>query len=117
LFTKVSLDHFRDRYFLNDALKRYMMYLYLKKCNPDKFLVPCYDMDLIWHAHQVHPVEYQRDTSAALGFVLKHDDSVNDRSEGSRLNNADDVTRRLWTDTFGVPFARPGAMFRGNPPR
>ena len=62
-----------------DALKRYAMYLYLKKQHPDKFLVPCYDMDLVWHTHQVHPVEYQRDTAAILGFVLKHDDSVNDR--------------------------------------
>ena len=29
------------------------MYLYLKKKNPKTFLVPCYDMDLIWHTHQV----------------------------------------------------------------
>ena len=29
------------------------MYLYLKKKNPKTFLVPCYDMDLIWHSHQV----------------------------------------------------------------
>ena len=30
------------------------MYLYLKKKNPKTFLVPCYDMDLIWHSHQVY---------------------------------------------------------------
>ena len=54
---------------------------------------------------------------AILGFVLKHDDSVNDRSEGSKLNNADEVTRRLWMEEFNVPFARPGSMFRGNPPQ
>ena len=28
---------------------------------------------------QVHPREYQEDTTKILGFVLKHDDSVNDR--------------------------------------
>ena len=75
--------------------------------------------------------------TAILGFVLKHDDSVNDRTEvslsmfqntstlnsnnivltllqnqGSKLNSADDVTRRLWMDEFNVPFARPGSMFR-----
>ena len=27
------------------------------------------------------------------------------------------VTRRLWMDEFTVPFARPGSMFRGNPPQ
>ena len=107
--------------------------------------------------YQVHPQEYQADMTAILGFVLKHDDSVNDRTEvslsmfqntstlnsnnivltplqntstqnsklnwnnivltllqnqGSKLNSADDVTRRLWMDEFNVPFARPGSMFR-----
>ena len=78
---------------------------------------------------KVHPQEYQADMTAILGFVLKHDDSVNDRTEvnqlrkevpeskifskqGSKLNSADDVTRRLWMDEFNVPFARPGSMFR-----
>ena len=103
--------------FLTDAILRYKMYLYLKQRNKETFLVPCYDMDLIWHTHQVHPVPYQKETTAVLGFVLRHDDSVNDRKEGSKLNNADDVTRRLWQELFKVPFARPGSMFRGNPPK
>ena len=30
---------------------------------------------------QVHPQEYQADMTSILGFVLKHDDSVNDRTE------------------------------------
>ena len=32
------------------------------------------------------------------------------------MNNADDVTRNLWRQTFKTSFARPGSMFRGNPP-
>ena len=100
-----------------DSIRRYKMYLHLKKKNPKTFLVPCYDMDLVWHAHQVHPQDYQADCQNILGFVLKHDDSVNDRNAGSKLNNADDVTRRLWQDLFKVPFARPGSMFRSNPPK
>ena len=116
-YYQVSLDHYRDPMFLTDAILRYKMYLYLKQRNKETFLVPCYDMDLIWHTHQVHPVPYQKETTAVLGFVLKHDDSVNDRKEGSKLNNADDVTRRLWQELFKVPFARPGSMFRGNPPK
>ncbi len=116
-YYQVSLDHYRDAKFLYDAILRYKMYLHLKRLNKDTFLVPCYDMDLIWHTHQVHPVIYQRETTQVLGFVLKHDDSVNDRSAGSKLNNADEVTRRLWQNLFKVPFARPGSMFRGNPPQ
>lgn len=116
-YYQVSLDHFRDPKFLSDAILRYKMYLHLKSKNKETFLVPCYDMDLIWHTHQLHPVIYQRETSQVLGFVLKHDDSVNDRASGSKLNNADEVTRHLWQDLFKVPFARPGSMFRGNPPQ
>ena len=33
-------------------------------------------------------------------------------NQGSKLNSADDVTRRMWMDEFNVPFARPGSMFR-----
>lgn len=41
---------------------------------------------------------------------------LNFRAEGSRLNNADEMTRKLWHEEFGVTFSRPGCMFRGNPP-
>lgn len=114
---QVSLPHYCDQEFHVDSLRRYKMYLYLKRKNPKTFIVPCYDIDLIWHAHQVHPQEYQADMQAILGFVLKHDDSVNDRSEGSKLNTADEITRKLWLEEFSVPFARPGSMFRGKPPQ
>ncbi len=60
---------------------------------------------------------YKRDMTAVLGFVLPHDDSVNDRSEGSKLSNADDVTRELWHKAYGVSFGRPGSMYRGAPPK
>ena len=56
---------------MRDALVRYKMYLALKKSHPDKFLVPCYDIDLVWHTHQVHPALYYGDTMGLLGFVLK----------------------------------------------
>ena len=78
-FYQVSLDHYRDSEFLVDAFTRYRMYLFLKKQYKDKFLVPCYDMDLVWHTHQVSTLHYTKDMNAILGFVLKHDDSVNDR--------------------------------------
>ena len=75
----MSLDHYRDGDFLVDAVTRYRMYLELKRQNPGTFLVPCYDIDLIWHSHQVSTLHYSKDTTGILGFVLKHDDSVNDR--------------------------------------
>ena len=65
------LLYYRDPDFMRDALVRYKMYLALKKSHPDKFLVPCYDIDLVWHTHQVHPALYYGDTMGLLGFVLK----------------------------------------------
>ena len=115
-YYQVSLPHYKDREFMADGIVRYKMFLALKKENKDKFIVPCYDIDLAWHTHQVHPALYYQDTMEILGFVLKHDDSVNDRSEGSKLNMSDEVTRKLWHQKFQVPFPRPGSMFRGNPP-
>ena len=50
---QVSLPHFMDEKFLHEALIRYKRYLCLKKLNKATFLVPCYDIDLMWHAHQV----------------------------------------------------------------
>ena len=64
----------------------------------------------------MHPLQYAADCEAILGYTLPHDDSVNDRSDGSKLNNAHEITVRLWKEAFGNSFAKPGAMYRGDPP-
>ena len=56
---QVSLPHYRDAWFLKSAILRYRKYLFLKQSNPDLFLVPCYDFDLVWHSHQLHPHLYK----------------------------------------------------------
>ena len=70
-YYQVSLPHYRDPDFMRDGIVRYKMYLALKRANASKFLVPCYDIDLVWHTHQVHPALYYSDTMNLLGFVLK----------------------------------------------
>ena len=115
-FYQVSLPHYHDKLFLKSALKRYQKLLFLKHQNPTEFLVPCYDIDLIWHSHQLHPVAYKKDTSKVLGQMLNHNDSVNDRTPGSKLVRADAKTRDLWKTLFEDTFASFGAMFRGDPP-
>ena len=37
---------------------RYKMFMQLKKPNPATFLVPMYDIDLVWHTHQLLASEY-----------------------------------------------------------
>ena len=112
---QVSLPHFADKRFLTEAVKRYKLHLYLKQQNPELFFVPCYDFDLIWHAHQLNPLIYTQDTTEILGKVFNHNDSVNDRRPGSQLCKSETVTREKWKN-LGQIFALNGAMFRGEPP-
>ena len=46
--------------------------LQLHNFHADAFLVPCYDMDLAWHTHQLHPHYYKKDTVAYLGKVCNN---------------------------------------------
>ena len=99
---QVSLPHYHSEEFIGRAVMRYGIFLSLKRKHPDKFLVPCYDFDLVWHAHQLMP-SYEADTSALIGKMLNHDDSVNDRAAGSRLNNAAQTTTKLWEEFTADP--------------
>ena len=51
-------------------------------------------------------------TEALIGRVFSHDDSVNERHEGSRLELAQEVTVALWR-AAGWSFYVPGGMYRG----
>ena len=50
----------------------------------------------VWHAHQARPVDYTASTTSLLGSLLQHDDTVNDRTAGSRLNTSGETTATLW---------------------
>ena len=115
-FYQVSLPHYQDEKFLLTALKRYKKFLYLKKTHPHTFLVPCYDIDLIWHTHMNFPLIYKDDTEYVLGKLLSHDDSVNDRSVGSKLDRSYADTRGLWKLRYNETYSNFGAMYRGHPP-
>ena len=68
---------------------------------------------------QACPYDHKAYTTSLLGAILPHDDSVNDRSPGSRLCDAEAATRCLWKKHLGpeASFSKPGAMFRGLPPQ
>ena len=116
-YYQVSLPHYSDSKFLDNAILRYMKFLFLKQQNPDTFLVPCYDIDLAWHAHQLEPAAYKKDTCAILGRMYNHNDAVNDRSANSKLTEAEKKMRELWKEFFKEDFGISGAMYRGEPPR
>lgn len=109
-----------DHLFLEEAAARYKGFLHLIKRNWERsvrrFCVPTYDIDLIWHSHQLNPDSYCKDLVAALGKVLEHDDTDSDRTKGNKLDNGFSGTTKQWEETFGLRYWRVGAMYRGNPP-
>ena len=109
-FYNVSLPHYWNQDFLSQALQRYEKFLYLKKKRGSLFLVPCYDIDLIWHTHQVHPLIYTDDCLEILGHLLPHDDTDADRSEGSKLDTFFRRTADYWQMHYQEPYSKPGAM-------
>ncbi|KAL3735017.1 hypothetical protein ACJRO7_024217 [Eucalyptus globulus] len=119
-FYQVSRPYMNDDVLLREAVARYKAFLYLIKRNREKanecFCVPTYDIDLIWHAHQLNPASYCRDTVAIIGKVLGHDDTDSNRTKGGKLNAGFLQTTKLWEEAFGMSYWKAGAMHRGSAP-
>ncbi|KAI4314456.1 hypothetical protein L6164_027364 [Bauhinia variegata] len=117
---QVSRPHMKNDLFIEEAVARYKGFLHLIKRNKEKglkrFCVPTYDVDLIWHSHQLHPVAYCKDLNEALGKVLEHDDTDSDRTKGKKLDTGFSGTSQQWEKTFGSRYWKAGAMYRGNTP-
>ena len=117
---QVSRPYWKEDTFLEGAVARYKGFLHLIKRNKEmrinRFSVPTYDIDLIWHSHQLHPVSYCNDLEAIMGKVLQHDDTDSDRTKGQKLDVGFSETTAQWEETFGSRYWKAGAMYRGSPP-
>lgn len=117
---QVSRSYVNNEVFLQEAVARYKGFLYLIKKNRERslrrFCVPTYDVDLIWHTHQLHPESYSNDMVKLIGKVLEHDDTDSDRGKGTKLDTGFSNTTSQWEETFGRRYWKAGAMYRGNAP-
>ncbi|KAJ4873512.1 Glycine-rich domain-containing protein 2 [Raphanus sativus] len=120
-YYQVSRAHVDNEVFLQEAVARYKAFLYLIKRNRENsiklFCVPTYDIDLIWHTHQLHAVSYCKDLTKMIGNVLEHDDTDSDRSKGKKLDTGFSGTTSQWEETFGRRYWKAGAMNRGDTPK
>lgn len=109
-----------DDRFLVGAAARYKGFLHLIKRNQERslkqFCVPTYDVDLMWHSHQLHPLSYCKDMVKLLGKVLEHDDTDSDRGKGKKLDTGFTETTKQWEDSYGLRYWRAGAMYKGSLP-
>ncbi|KAH7656517.1 Glycine-rich domain-containing protein-like protein [Dioscorea alata] len=119
-YYQVSRPSMHDDRFLVGAAARYKGFLHLIKRNQDRslkqFCVPTYDIDLMWHSHQLHPLSYCKDMVKLLGKVLEHDDTDSDRSKGKKLDTGFTETTKQWEDSYGLRYWRAGAMYKGSLP-
>uniref|UniRef100_A0A2P2LCG4 Glycine-rich domain-containing protein 1 n=1 Tax=Rhizophora mucronata TaxID=61149 RepID=A0A2P2LCG4_RHIMU len=119
-FYQVSKPYMNHEIFLGEAVARYKGFLHLIKRNWEKsikrFCVPTYDIDLIWHTHQLHPVTYCKDLNESLGKILEHDDMDSDRTKGKKLDVGFSGTTKQWEETFGRRYWKAGAMYKGTAP-
>ncbi|GKB65704.1 glycine-rich domain-containing protein 1 isoform X2 [Tanacetum coccineum] len=119
-FYQVSRPHVKSDVFLEAAFARYKGFLHLIRRNREKslkrFCVPTYDIDLIWHTHQLHPASYCKDLTKLIGNVLEHDDTDQNRGKGQKLDTGFSETIQQWEETFGSRYQRAGVMYRGTAP-
>merc|ERR1711976_305310 len=106
---------------MGKAVDRYGKFLTLIKGNGyrNHFFVPSYDIDFCWHTHMLLGTQkYLRDTLEMAGDEVDHDDSVNQREPGSKLNNSWAETKSLWKEKFpnDVNIHKKNAGYRGEPP-
>ncbi|KAL3816783.1 hypothetical protein ACHAXA_001521 [Cyclostephanos tholiformis] len=114
---QVSGPRFCDDVFLEAGIKEYYKFLLLKDDGMSLPLVPTYQIDLIWHTHiLVNCNQYAEDCTRIRGGPFHHDDSLNDRAPGAKLDQAFIATSYLWKETYGTKYYVDGAMYRGEPP-
>lgn len=92
---RIITDEWIDR-----AISRYADFLQLARDHPREVLVPTLDIDLIWHAHMLSPLDYRDDCHALLGRLLSHDD----QKEALELKDAFDATAERWHESHGTPY-------------
>lgn len=107
---QVSGERFRCDHFLQEGVQNYynfvsLMGTALSDGSSPKFLVPTYQIDLIWHTHILSSFAlYHADCMRINGRTLEHDDSLNDRVEGGTLDVNFRATTELWKQIYGVEY-------------
>ncbi|KAL9241671.1 hypothetical protein vseg_015754 [Gypsophila vaccaria] len=117
---QISRPYVTDDLYLQEAVARYKGFLHMVRTNDKRavkcFCVPTYDVDLMWHTHQLHPDAYCKDLTAMVGRVLHHNDTVSDRSPGKPLYTGFAQITQLWDEVFGKSYWKAGTLHRGNSP-
>lgn len=58
------------------GMRNYTQFLTLMKENNQLIAVPTLEIDVSWHTHQLHPLEYRQFTLKYIKRVINHDDTI-----------------------------------------
>ncbi|CAI6340617.1 unnamed protein product [Periconia digitata] len=88
---------------LDFSRNRYLRFLLLHKRYPTEYFVPTWDIDLVWHTHQLWPSNYRNHHLNYLGHMLDHDITADDSGNVRewKLRTAD-----LWKIEFSEALAQ-----------
>ncbi|CAG8509423.1 5765_t:CDS:1 [Scutellospora calospora] len=86
--TDKPMDH-------SKAIEKYKKFLLLVK-NNEKNLVPTIDIDLCWHTHMLHAIDYRDFTKKYMGKIINYDDKISE----SILSDNFDKTSDIWYKNF-----------------
>ncbi|XP_074308935.1 glycine-rich domain-containing protein 1-like [Silene latifolia] len=116
---QISTPYATDDLYLKEAVRRYKGFLHMirtnDKLNRKCFCVPTFDIDLMWHTHQLHPDSYCKDLTEAVGRVCHHNDNVSDRESENPLESGFSQITKLWEETYGKNYWMAGTIHRGKP--
>ncbi|MFL6136687.1 MAG: glycine-rich domain-containing protein [Frankiaceae bacterium] len=90
---------------LDLAEREYRRFLALHLLHPDRAIVPCKLVDLVWHAHILDTMAYGPDCERLFGFFLHHFPYFGMRGEqdAADLRSTYDQTVELYRAAFGEP--------------
>ncbi|KAL9184992.1 hypothetical protein ACHAXT_002769 [Thalassiosira profunda] len=115
---QVSGPRFSSDSFLQQGADNYVRFIVLRRLKRHKYVVPTYQIDLIWHTHILMSIYgYHAENMRVNGMLMNHDDTLNDRTEGGDLDTNYRATCQLWYETYNEQYPVPGGMYRGEPPK
>uniref|UniRef100_A0A914CAN7 Uncharacterized protein n=1 Tax=Acrobeloides nanus TaxID=290746 RepID=A0A914CAN7_9BILA len=91
----ITMECFFHENDIRQAVSRYQKFLFILKNTNGYNCVPTIDIDLVWHAHQLHPLGYAIDCKKIVEKIINHDDSVRELSHKAA------ETEMLWKK-FGL---------------
>jgi hypothetical protein len=92
---------------LEKATARYRQFMFVDiDMDAENGIVPTTDIDLIWHTHQLFPVEYRSWCLENLNKYVNHDDTVAESDLAVGLKQTIDVWQEKFGETYEVDYYR-----------